>query len=489
MLKLFIKSNTSLMKYILLLLAFLFLNTSIQAKDGFKLKIIIQNNDDSVIYLCHYYGKSSTVYKDDSAKFPKDGTVSMSMQSTKKIVGGIYILLFSDRKTQLDFLLNNGDDFIINFDKNNPSTSVKVIGNTDNNKFFEYQKFLNSTIAKFDALNEGFKGQKSKKDSLEFKEKNTKLNDELMAYRKKFIEQNPNNLASTVYNALQEPTIPEGKHYLKDGKSIDSNFGYHYYKSHYWDNFNFQDDRLIFTPIYERKLEGYFKILAPSADSNIAACEMILGKTRGAPDMFKYSLWWLTRRFETSKIMGQDEVFVRLVENYYMKGEAIWLQDTVLKKYIKRASDIAPNMIGQQAADLRLLSIGGVVEPLTKVYPNHKYTVLVFWSATCGHCKKEIPKIDSVVQLLNKKTDVSIYAVLTDSEPEKWKTFINENKLDKNWLHVHDPSHTSNFKSLYDVYSTPVVYLIDTNGKIVGKRIDSSNIADLIGFLESKNKQ
>jgi thiol-disulfide isomerase/thioredoxin len=476
------------MKYILMLLACTIISLSTQAKDGFKLKIIIQNNDDSVIYLCHYYGKSTTVYKDDSAKFPKDGTVSMSMQSTKKIVGGIYILLFSDRKTQLDFLLNNGDDFVINFDKNIPNTSVKVIGNTDNNKFFEYQKFLNGTIAKSEALNEDFKGKRTKKDSLNYKEKNSKLNDELMAYRKTFIEQNPNNLAATIYTALQEPVIPEGKHYLNNTKTIDSNFGYNYYKAHYWDNFNFQDDRLIFTPIYERKMEGYFKILAPSADSNIAACEMILGKTRGAPDMFKYSLWWLTRRFETSKIMGQDEVFVRLVENYYMKGDAIWLQDTVLKKYIKRASDIAPNMIGQQATDLRMLSIDGQVEPLTKVYPNHDYTVLVFWSATCSHCKKEIPKLDSVIKVLNKKTDVSIYAVLTDSEPEKWKTFITDNKLDTYWLHVHDPSHTSNFRNVYDVYSTPIVYLINRNGKIVGKRLDSGNMADLIGFLESKNK-
>eukprot|EP01030_Chromulinospumella_sphaerica_P014279 gene14279-14072_t len=46
--------------------------------------------------------------------------------------------------------------------------------------------------------------------------------------------------------------------------------------------------------------------------------------------MFHYTLWWITRYVENSKVMGMDEVFVYLVENYYMKGDAFWLKSDEL---------------------------------------------------------------------------------------------------------------------------------------------------------------
>src|SRR5207245_2045994 len=112
-------------------------------------------------------------------------------------------------------------------------------------------------------------------------------------------------------NAMELPEIPEGPHYLEDGITKDSTFPYKYYKGHYWDGFNFRDDRLIYTPIYDGKIEEYFtKWIQPVTDSLEKECDYLLEKTRGTKDMFHYTLWWLTNHFETSKVMGMDEVFV-----------------------------------------------------------------------------------------------------------------------------------------------------------------------------------
>ena len=184
-----------------------------------------------------------------------------------------------------------------------------------------------------------------------------------------------------------------------------------------------------------------------------------------------------------------DESFVYLVENYYQKGLATWLADSSLEKYIDRAKKIAPNMVGQPAIDVRLPDIDGNMHTLSSTYPTADYTLLVFWSPTCGHCQKEIPRVDSMQRIISKKVNFKIFAVETDQEDEKWVKLIKDNDLNKNWIHVHDPQHTSNFRATYDVYSTPVMYLIDKNGKIVGKKLDHSNIEGLIDFLEKKKKQ
>jgi hypothetical protein len=52
--------------------------------------------------------------------------------------------------------------------------------------------------------------------------------------------------------------------------------------------------------------------------------------------------------------MGMDEVFVYMVENYYMKGDAYWLDNDGLQKYYDRAAKIAPNLIGNLAPEIKM---------------------------------------------------------------------------------------------------------------------------------------
>jgi thiol-disulfide isomerase/thioredoxin len=229
------------------------------------------------------------------------------------------------------------------------------------------------------------------------------------------------------------------------------------------------------------------KLVVPVPDSVTRECDSLLRVTEGHEEMFKYTLWYLTRWTETSKIMGLDEAFVYLVENYYMRGKATWIDSAQLAKYIDRGQKIAPNMIGRPAMDMRLVdSTDAKVIPLSSVKSN--YTVVIFWSPTCGHCQKEMPQFDSLYHAALKKYGVTIYAVEADNETEKWKKYVNEHNLGEGWIHVHDPNHTSNFRSFYDVYSTPTMYLLDDKKIIRGKRIDHSNLVGLIEWLEKKKE-
>src|SRR5205085_7718474 len=106
-----------------------------------------------------------------------------------------------------------------------------------------------------------------------------------------------------------------------------------------------------------------------------------------------------------------------------------------------------------------------------------KYTILVFWDPTCSHCKHEVPALCHYYNSVKTKCiSIEVFAVGIESDIDLWKNFIKENKLD--WINVSDLYNQTNFRSFYDIYSTPVIYLLDEKKHIIAKRLDTEKIRD-----------
>lgn len=454
-------------------------------KHGYHLELEFTDKQDTLAYLVHYFGKPlPTIYKSDSATFNKNGVAVFD--SDEEILGGIYMILLSDKQTYYEFLLNDGDSYKMKATAAELPAGVEFNKSPENERFVKYMKFLRDYGQATESLKSKLTEAKTAEDTAQLKQRFDILSADLKNYRGDYIEKYPNTLLTTVFNALKMPEVPKGPHYLEDGKTIDSTFDYKYYKAHYWDGFDFQDDRLINTPIYDGRLNEYFSNLVPQlADSITKEGDSLLARTRGSKELFKYTLWFVTRYAESSKVMGMDAAFVYFVENYYMKGDAYWLDAEALSKYIQRAKDIAPNVIGNIAPELKLPDWDGNMHSLHDF--DAKYTLLIFWSPECGHCLTEMPKVDSLYRKVLKKKGVKVYAVRTEGEVDKWKETVKEKGLD-DWLHVYDPERTSRFRSTYDIYSTPVIYLLDERKIIRGKRLDHTNIEQVLEMLEKQKK-
>lgn len=459
---------------------------SVLAKDGYKitLKFTDLKLKDSLVYLAHYYGKPlPTIYKADSATFDKNNVAVF--ESKEKTLGGIYIMLLGDHKTFFEFLLNNGDEMTITAKSTDLPGGLIFKGSSENERFIAYQNFLKDFSGRQQKLMKELGSAKTAADTAAIRAKGTAESKSLVAYRSEYAAKYPGTLLSNIFYGIWIPQVPEGKHLDAEGK-VDSNFSYKYYKAHFWDKFNFKDDRLVQTPLYDAKLDEYFnKLVMPYIDSMKVESDTLLARTHGQKEMFKYTLWWLTRFAEGSKIMGMDELFVYLVEKYYMKGEAYWISQEDLQKYYKRAQDIAPNVMGNLAPEITMQDYSGKSISLSSI--KAKYTLVVFWTPSCGHCQAEIPKIDSAYRASLKDKGVKIYAIRTEDDPKEWQDFIKKNHLEE-WTHVYDPERHSDFRSKYDVYSTPVIYLLDEKKIIIGKRLDHSNIGQVIEMNERKLK-
>jgi thiol-disulfide isomerase/thioredoxin len=128
-----------------------------------------------------------------------------------------------------------------------------------------------------------------------------------------------------------------------------------------------------------------------------------------------------------------------------------------------------------------------------------KYTLLVIWESTCGHCKKEIPLILDVYHKWKDKGFV-VYAVGNELENEGWVKFVKEKNLD--WINVSDTKEimnnetasklimegktsllSLNYRTTWDVTSTPKVYLMDQDMKIIAKSIGAEQIDKFLEHL------
>ena len=175
-----------------------------------------------------------------------------------------------------------------------------------------------------------------------------------------------------------------------------------------------------------------------------------------------------------------DGVFVHMAENYYLTDDVDWVDSTQKAKIKDLYEKAKPLLLGKIAPNIVL------ADTSQKVWHNlhkldSKYTLVYIWSPTCGHCKKITPKIHDVY-LKYKEYGFEVFAVGTEYENVEWIKYIKDHNL--TWLNVSDsPENPNNIKDYplnfrvnYDVYSTPKIYLLDKDKRIIAKRIEDEQI-------------
>jgi thiol-disulfide isomerase/thioredoxin len=279
---------------------------------------------------------------------------------------------------------------------------------------------------------------------------------------------------------------------------------------------NFKDERLIRSPFFADRIKSYFdRVIVNHPDTVIKEMDKILSSCVEGGLTYNTLLAHFTYTSEQNKIMGFDKVFVHLGDKYIVSGHAKGVYTEENTKKIKERIDIMRNLLlDSKVPDLlmidtvyaaNVLKMGfdtaktssGVTDlynrnlkaltPMFKSLYNvkAKYTVLVFWAADCGHCQTEIPSLNEGLKELKGKVDFKVYAVQTKDELlPSWKKFIVENKMN-DFINVFDPIHLNNLKDQFDIYSTPVIYILDSEKRIKAKRLDAGQVVQILGAWEN----
>ncbi|MCC6385573.1 MAG: DUF5106 domain-containing protein [Bacteroidia bacterium] len=441
------------------------------AQKGFNIKVTVKGvAKDSICYLANYYGDKQ--YLLDSAKVGADGSVTFKADTL--LPGGLYLFVLPGRN-YFEMVVDKEQRFIMETDTADLVANMKVQGSKDNQVFYDYLRFIGSISKRAEAYRAEY--DKAKEGSAEreaAEQKLRNLNTEVVENKTEFLKNNPDAFMSKVFLVTKEIEIPEAPK-NPDG-STDSTFAYRYYKEHFFDNIDMKDERLIRTPVFHQKIEQYINKLTPQTpDSIIVSADRLVSLTRPNKEMFKYIVWWITNHYETSNIMGFDAVFVHMAEKYYTKDQAYWVDSTTLYKIQERVKILKPILIGKKLRNLVLKDTAGVYRSMYDI--KKPYTLIYIWDPDCGHCKKATPRL-KVLYDHAKKYGFEIYAIDNEAEHEKWLQFIREHNL--NWINVADMDFRDNFRYEFDIHSTPQMFLLDAEKKIIAKKIDVETLSNIL---------
>jgi len=457
---------------------------------GQKMRFKITGQKDTTVHLVKYFGKG--LYYADTAEL-KGGFVEFDGSKQQPGILGVFLpgqkfFEFIYNKEEI-YMETTAPDFV---------GTMKVKKSEENKIFMEYVKYISSRKIKIDSL---------VKERAKFKDFDNQyklltpqidaLNKEVTDYQNNLIETHKTMLVAKIVKMSMDVEIPEAPKDEK-GNIIDSSFRFNYFRAHYWDNIDLMDDRLVHTPVFHNKLEYYFgkNMMIQHWDTVLYHAFKFCDGLNPKSKTFEYCVSWITSSYGKSNIMGMDKVYILMADRYYCsknaegKSPAFWMTPEKLDDLCKKIPVQKNLVIGAKPPNLILRDTTDV--NWRDFYSlKSEYTILYFWDPECGHCKKITPKLETLYKEKFKDRNIEIFSVgkAVGEDFQKWKDFIRTN--DMTFINVavtnslfeaamedarqFVPKYTTieslNYQTTYDIFSTPKVFVLDKDKKIIAKSI------------------
>jgi thiol-disulfide isomerase/thioredoxin len=452
--------------------------TSLNAAEfDYNIKFKVDGIDKDTALFAYNYGDKKFI--SDSIIFNNGiGTI----RGLKEYEPGIYLVVFpSIGNLYFELVMNKEASFEMTTSTQDFIQNMVVKNSAENQLFYEDVRFMIDRGKKLEELRQQYEEADGNEGlQQEILAKNKEMNVEIKQKRSEFAGRSPKLLYAKLLNLMSEVEVPEAP-LMEDG-TPQPNFAYYYTRDHYFDKIDFSDPGLIRTPVLLPKIMRFLDdLVVPVPDTIKIWAEIIVEKATVNEDMYRVVLSEILNKYAKSNIMGQEAVYVHLVDKYYGAGRTPWVDEETLTKMKDRANALRPTIIGSKAPDMNVYGLDGSIINLYKATAKNRYTILAFWNSECSHCKKEIPEIKKVLEDSLQGFGVGVFSVSTEVEKEFVEKFITEKEI-TGWINGYDPTGRAPFRKLYDLVATPVVIVLDADKTIIAKKVA---VKDLKYIIES----
>ncbi len=467
-------------KSILFLFALAFSTTTF-AQKGYEIKFKLANYEGKSAKLGFHYGNKQ--YIKDSTAVDADGW--LIFKGEKDLEPGIYLFIMQPKNVYFEVLVNRGEQhFSMESDTKDIPANMKITNSPDNTLYYQYLNAMATKREISSKIKEDLK--KAMPDKKAELEKNFNYNEtEIDLYQRDFIKKNDKTFSAKIIKASKDIDLPK----FEGTENEVRTKRYFWYKEHFFDNYDMGDERMIRTPLMFNRVDYLVTKLAVQAPDSInMELDKILEKVRPAQDAFKFIVTHYLNFYAKSEIIGHDGIYVHLAKKYYETGQTPWVNKDQLEKIIENANSLYPTLLGQMAKPLSLQLRDGKTVNLYDI--NSPYTILMFWAPDCGHCKEEMP---DVIDFYNKWKSKGVYLLGicnrfdADKIPECWQ-FMDERPGMKFPVGV-DTYLKSNSQTNYYVKSTPMVFILDKDKKIIMKKINPKKLDEVMTELIEIEKE
>ena len=471
------------MKKILFALIMLSYMADAQTKPGYSIQFKIEGLKDTTAYLGYYFTENT--YVRDTAKVNSKG--EFTFEGNQTLTQGIYFLVL-DKSRIFDFAIGSNQYFSLQTSTSDYIKNMVVKNDIDNKLFFENMMsvgMLGKEAEPFiKVLQDSTIKEEDKKGA---REGYRKVGERAMASQEKITQEHPTTMTARLLKTTRQIVIPEPPK-KADGR-IDSTFQLRYYREHFFDNFDLGDEAMLRLPqpMYKKKVAEYLdNLYAPQVDSLWNGILKVVAKSKKNQETYKFMMFNLIVKYQTPEYMGQDEIFVRLYDTYFAKGEMDYWANEKYKKNLKDYADnLRKSLIGRTASNLIMQDAN--FQPRSMYDIKTKYTIIYFYDPDCGSCKKETPVLVKFYEKNKARFNVEVYAVNSDSTMAKMRNYIKD--MGMKWITVNGPrTYLKSYHESYDATSTPTIYVLDDKKKIIAKKIAAAKLEDFLTNYEKMQK-
>ena len=454
---------------LLLLSCFVIASVAAQKVD---VEIKIDNYKNDTLIVANYFADRQLIKDTLIRKSSKD---KFALKADSLFEAGVYIAITLPDYQFSQFIIPGDDqEFKLEMDYENLS-KLKSKGSVENKLFYDYLQYLNKRRPENIRLQkELMEADSLGKDVAKIEEQIAVIDLDILDYQQKIVAENPTTITAALISANFQVDIPE----ITEGtpEEIKSK-RFRYYREHYFDNIDFNLPAIIRTPFLHDRIEYYMeKLNAPLPDSTMIAIDYILSKFSDNEEAFKFYTSHFLNQYAKMKMVGQDAIYVHIVDKYYANGKAPWVKEETLAKIVDNANKLRPLLIGKTIPDITTYEKDGTVVKIRDVEAD--YTVLVFWAPNCGHCKKAMPDIVKFNDEYLAKGVKTIGICTKGGEKFKgcWDSLEEKDML--RLLNTGD--EYIRFQRKMFVRQTPKIVVLDKNKEIIIKDIPADKLSEII---------
>ena len=447
----------------------------ILSAQSYSLQIQIHNQPDIKVILGALKGDQINFI--DSA-YVVSGKVQFKLSG--KIPSGVYRLLLgqtiyakvlNESTQKLDFIFNK-ENIVFETDFKVPDDSLKIIESEENKVWFGFLKGEKDYQEKLKYAKLELDYYQSKGDTLNALSRAYKYN-QLQKNREnliiQIIHQNPTLLASKMVNLYHVPFM-DGNLSQQQRKEV--------FNAEYFNQLDFTEEALINSAVYTEKVFQYFNSYAQRGLTKEQqelefqkALNVILEKCNQNEKVYEFILDYLVRGFE---ILKMDNLIQYVAGKY--SGNTCQSDN---KSTLDRRLEAQKMKVGDIVPDFTLNDINDDPVKLSEVLKGNN--LIIFWMSGCQHCRNIIPEIKTGLSRI-RNNQFEVIAVSLDSLREEWKNGVFDLGI-AGWYNLSDLKGWDGVvASDYNIYSTPTMFIIDRNLKIIA---NPNNLNDLIDFVNS----
>lgn len=447
-----------------------FLHAQTEPKDSTYIEGFLEGQKSGIARLVGVYGDQN--YLADSVMVDEKGHFILKRKSPLK--AGFYTLLLPALKN-ISFLIDT-DDQIMQLNARLPdyTATMEVEGSLNTQMLYETNRFQVQQEPELNKLAETMrKFPPGSPEHTEAKAQQTKLIDERTAYLDGIYKRYPDLFFTKFKYAGQNPEFVEMR---KPNGDIDTVGQLVAYREKMWDNVDFNDERLLYTPVISNKLKRYIKDLTPQRpDSIIKVSDALIRKVIPYPEYFKFFANWIALQYENTKttVMDGEAVFVHVVQNFFTDELAFWDKPENLAALRKHVWEMEASLLGKKGPDVTASDMNG--QPHSIYEKTAPIIVIFMYSPDCEHCQKEAAEIEAIYRKWKDK-GVDFYGIAVNTNTEDWKQFSKEKGF--TFTNVYDPSNRAIYAK-YFVDITPELYVLNKDRILIAKNLHANQLEEV----------